>query len=672
MNMPIRRSFGCLFGPLTLLLTAGCHGNDGPLEPEGEGDDVIAVQGPYMGQTPPGLTPQRFGPPVILATQSWFWHSSPAFSPDRLQMYWAQYVPPASMRLAHSTSVTGGWSLPGAPPFAGSGSENQPRFSSDGNSLYYISETFPSHILRVDRSGAGWSQPQGLGLPLPSGMGLGWQFSMAADGSVYLDGDLGQGGSLDLFRFPRAGSGYGEPVPVSVNSAYNEIAPFVAPDESYLIFSSNRPGGYGRHDLWIAFKRTDGSWTDPLNMGPDINTETEDGSPAVTHDGLYLFYLTERAGDAGYNPYWVSAQVIQELRNQALDATPPTPVPFERGQQQWPSWNTSQTALADLDGDGDLDAALAMMSDLPSRVLLNDGTGGFQDSGANIARSLHGVSVGDVDRDGDPDLIFVANRDDRPPSPIYLNQGQGRFAASASHLDSGGSAGVGVHLSDVDGDGDLDALAVYTTPTRRTSLFRNDGSGSFVPEATQYPPYCDFADLNGDGFLDMVAPGVDGALDVLLNDGTGRWILSSTLSGAGFGYDNRGTFADVDDDADMDFILPVYDSGVHVLIKDGTGRFSDSAQVLGSVTLAYPCAGDLNDDGYPDLVIAERDGPMQVWLNDGSGRFVESGAPLVTGLSLYFCTIGDLDGDEDLDIFVSAFDTGSNQIWFNRLVEQGG
>ncbi len=350
-----------------------------------------------MGQTPPGLTPRRFGPPEVLANQRWFWHASPAFSPDRMQMYWAKYVPPASMRLAYSASTTGGWSLPAPPPFAGTGDENQPRFSADGNTLYYISETSSSHILRVDRSGTGWSQPQGLGLPLPSGMGLGWQFSLAADRSVYLDGDLGQGGSLDLFRFPRTGNGYGPPVPVPVNTPYREIAPWVAPDESFLVFSSDRPGGHGRHDLWVTFKRIDGSWTEPLNLGPDINTPEEDGSPTVTPDGLYLFYLTIRSGDNGYNPYWVSAQVIQTLRNQALDITPATVVPFERGPQQWPSWNTSQTALADLDGDGDLDAALAMMSYLPSRVLLNDGKGGFQDSGATLARGLHGVSVGDVD-----------------------------------------------------------------------------------------------------------------------------------------------------------------------------------------------------------------------------------------------------------------------------------
>jgi Tol biopolymer transport system component len=140
---------------------------------------------------------------------------------------------------------------------------------------------------------------------------------MAADGSVYADGDYRQGNNMDLFRFPWTGDGYGSPVAVGVNTQYNEFAPCVAPDESYLIFVSNRPGGRGMHDLWITFKEGDGTWTEPLNMGPTINSSSEDGAPALTLDGLYLFFTTERSGDKGYNPYWVSTQVIQNLRSQA-------------------------------------------------------------------------------------------------------------------------------------------------------------------------------------------------------------------------------------------------------------------------------------------------------------------------------------------------------------------
>jgi hypothetical protein len=277
------------------------------------------LSGPYLGQTPPGLTPQRFGPAAIHGNAAWLWHSSPGFSPDGLEMYWTKYVPSAGVRLQifFMTGRSGSWTAPARAPFAGSGDENEPRFSADGNNILYISATGPGHIVRVTRTTSGWSQPVSLALPgLPSG-GWGRQYCAVADGSVYVDGDLGQGGAEDLFRYPWTGSGFGPAQPVSVNTPHNEFAPYVAPDESYLIFVSNRPGGYGRHDLWIAFRQAGGTWSQPVNMGADVNSSNEDAAPYVTADGLHFFFTAARLGDAGYTPYWVSTQLIDSIRVRA-------------------------------------------------------------------------------------------------------------------------------------------------------------------------------------------------------------------------------------------------------------------------------------------------------------------------------------------------------------------
>ena len=64
----------------------------------------------------------------------------------------------------------------------------------------------------------------------------------------------------------------------------------------------------------ISFKNTDNSWTEPVNMGPDINSTTEDVAPYVSPDGNYLFFFTSRQGDNDYNPYWVSTQIIEDLK----------------------------------------------------------------------------------------------------------------------------------------------------------------------------------------------------------------------------------------------------------------------------------------------------------------------------------------------------------------------
>ena len=98
-----------------------------------------------------------------------------------------------------------------------------------------------------------------------------------------------------------------------INSGYGEFCPFIDPDERYLIFASNRPGGYGGQlDLYICFKNEDQTWTDAINMGFEINS-TAAFFPFVTLDKKYLFFTTGKPADIGYNPYWISADIIDSL-----------------------------------------------------------------------------------------------------------------------------------------------------------------------------------------------------------------------------------------------------------------------------------------------------------------------------------------------------------------------
>jgi hypothetical protein len=97
----------------------------------------------------------------------------------------------------------------------------------------------------------------------------------------------------------------------SLNS--NEITPFIDPDEGYIIFASNRSGGYGTFmDLYISFKNSRQEWSDPINMGYEINS-TNAFYPVVTSDKQYLFFLSAKPGDIGYNPYWINADIIDSI-----------------------------------------------------------------------------------------------------------------------------------------------------------------------------------------------------------------------------------------------------------------------------------------------------------------------------------------------------------------------
>ena len=106
--------------------------------------------------------------------------------------------------------------------------------------------------------------------------------------------------------------GYGAwSAPVSVgavvNSPYVDFTPEISRDGLSLYFSSDRPGGLGAPDLWVARRRSLGSpWTAPVNLGPVVNSSGNDGAPHVSRDGHRLFFTSNRPGSLGDNDVWVS------------------------------------------------------------------------------------------------------------------------------------------------------------------------------------------------------------------------------------------------------------------------------------------------------------------------------------------------------------------------------
>jgi formylglycine-generating enzyme required for sulfatase activity len=173
---------------------------------------------------------------------------------------------------------------------------------------------------------------------------------------------------------------------------------------------------------------------------------------------------------------------------------------------------TAAVVLRDLDDDGDLDA-LAGGWDEPAKVWLNDGTGTFTDGGHDLSPAsihIHGLALGDVDGDGDLDAFMAIASGD--PNEVWLNDGAGTFSDSGQRLP--GSLGHGVSLGDLDGDGDLDAFVTHGDPWRGSSdtVWLNDGGvqggtpGTFTDSGLRLGELASYAvglgDLDNDGDLD--------------------------------------------------------------------------------------------------------------------------------------------------------------------------
>ena len=275
---------------------------------------------PYLGQTPPGLTALRFPPDSLLATNNWMWHGSPVFTYDGLEMFWTEYSEPTAgtykLEIFTMRVENNNWSSIQRPSFADTSyKENNPLFNDGDDTLYYYSARTTSFINQVVRTTTSWGQPQALQIPLPPGVLYGNTFSVAKNRDIYVDllDTTTNDGNIYISHFQNGNYQLPQVLGPEINSGYGEFCPFIDPDERYLIFASNRPGGYGGQlDLYICFKNEDQTWTDAINMGFEINS-TAAFFPFVTLDKKYLFFTTGKPADIGYNPYWISADIIDSL-----------------------------------------------------------------------------------------------------------------------------------------------------------------------------------------------------------------------------------------------------------------------------------------------------------------------------------------------------------------------
>lgn len=193
---------------------------------------------------------------------------------------------------------------------------------------------------------------------------------------------------------------------------------------------------------------------------------------------------------------------------------------------------TRAMALADLDGDGDLDIFAAVMApaegrnrDPADRVVFNDGAGNFTDSGQRLGETdSTAVTLGDLDGDGDLNVL-VGNE---TGATIWINQGGlqkgevGAFVLSEQTISSDPSRAV--FLSDLDEDGDLDALI---GGTRRAIIWWNDGLAAFTKSPQRFRTTrrhgLAIGDFNGDGRPDIFAAAYSNDSRVWFNQGNGTF-----------------------------------------------------------------------------------------------------------------------------------------------------
>ena len=274
--------------------------------------------------------PKNLGPTINSVTVD----LSPSLTADGLELYFMSMRGTGGIWFTRRATTSDPWEEPRSINLPGisTGQYFDPDISADGLSLYLNSSTRPDERYgfidiyvssRTTKSDA-WSEPVNIGPPINTSFSESSSW-VSTDGlTLYFSGNptLNQSpqqerpggyGMADIWfttkqTTERNPEGYwSEPQNLGpvVNSTSLDAQPFVTDDERILLFTSDRPGGYGSTDLWMTRRDSrDYQWGTPVNLGLVVNSAFEDAGPEISSDGSVLFFFSMRSGGQGLLDIW--------------------------------------------------------------------------------------------------------------------------------------------------------------------------------------------------------------------------------------------------------------------------------------------------------------------------------------------------------------------------------
>lgn len=284
------------------------------------------LKGPYLGQTPPGMEPVVFAPGIISTELN---TRDLTITPDGNEIYFCVNLANFTFSTIMVTRQRNGvWTRPEVmehmedPHYM----NIEPCISFDGKRFFFMSnrpntakgETKGNQDIWVmDRVGGGWGEPYNLGAPVNSDEPEFFP-TITRNQTIYFN-RREKSGVESIFRSRLLNGKYQEPekLPVQVNSGRTRFNAYIAPDESFIIVPVfGRPDSLGATDYYICFRNPDDTWSEPINMGPKINSPGgNEFSASLSPDGKYLFFMASRVPPQDQWPAKLSAAYLQGLRS---------------------------------------------------------------------------------------------------------------------------------------------------------------------------------------------------------------------------------------------------------------------------------------------------------------------------------------------------------------------
>ncbi|MEP2990454.1 MAG: alpha/beta hydrolase-fold protein [Parasphingorhabdus sp.] len=256
------------------------------------------VTKPYLGQKLPGLIPEAFAPGLVSTER---WEYGGVFSPDMKEFYLLKDDENEQTSFVVFQYESGEWRDSPISRRVG-----QPFISPDGETMH-LGKRYK------ERTESGWSEIKNLGGEFEDIRVM--RLTASAKGTYYFD-EAGTDGDGRI-RYSRLVDGKRETPRLAsevINTGTWLAHPFIAPDESYILWDGRKEGGFGSSDIYVSFRQQDGSWGDAINLGDKINTDAWEASASVTPDGKFLFFH-RTVSEGNVDIFWVDAQIVENLRS---------------------------------------------------------------------------------------------------------------------------------------------------------------------------------------------------------------------------------------------------------------------------------------------------------------------------------------------------------------------
>lgn len=233
------------------------------------------------------------------------YETHPAFSPSGDTLYFLKCLADANFcTICVSYKQGGNWSKPEVVPFSGKYTDADPFITKDGNTMYFVSNRPVNEgdsakedwdIWKVEHSAAGWGKPMHLDSTINSNASEFFP-TISNNGNLYFGSSKDGGkGRADIYVSKFLNNKYTLPENLgdSINTANNEYEPFIAPDESYMIFMATYPNGIAHADFFISYNKN-GKWSKAEELLAPINTAATEWGGKLSPDGKYFFFGSSR------------------------------------------------------------------------------------------------------------------------------------------------------------------------------------------------------------------------------------------------------------------------------------------------------------------------------------------------------------------------------------------